>query len=1035
MNSTSPDRAQRRPTSRRLWRCFRLIRIILKRSGFRRRGAAARRRRARVLRHRLFGWKAQRLAAVVVVLAAALVAAWAITFEVAMWRGYASLEARQHKRAMLWLRLADMLSSEKAELHYLLARCHRRLGEFESVKFHLTRAAEMGWPVAQLRREQWLALAQTGQYDQVKRYWPVLFENPGSDGPEICKAYVTAAFGLFRIKDALGVLDGWERDFPDDPEPHIMRGQLAATQFDWGQAVGHYSRALELAPDRTDARFGLAKALIKQGEIKKASEELRRVLREEPTNLAAKVSSAECMDKLGRRNNARKLLSQVLKKEPDNADALLAQGNLELASGQSRRALSRLQHAAKLRPESREVVYAYARALQAEGRADEARKHFEFVAEATPALLRRKRLVDRLLNSPDDVDLRFEIGALTWRYKSREDGVNWWRSLLLIDPDHRPTHAALAEHYALLGDRERAAHHRALAGDSRWNVDRGAKTSAAPNDHQSRPRGRDNMTRQRPTEKGEKTALSPMNTAARFVDVAPQAGLEFVPRNGREANHATLLETLGVGVALFDYDGDHDLDVFFPGGGYFGDEREILGLPPALFRNDGRLRFTEVTQQAGVAAAPFYSHGAFVGDYDNDGTPDLLVTGYGGLLLYRNNGDGTFTQVAEQAGLTDSSWSTGAAWGDMNSDGHLDLYLAHYVDWSFDNHPFCGPSPEERDTCSPTLFNALSDRFFLSGGDGTFRDATNEVGLVEGGKGLAVLAADLDLDGDLDYYVANDGTPNRLYRNQGKGRLEEIGIMSGAGLNEEAGADGSMGVDLGDFDLDGKPDLWVANFEDQSCALYRNQGDCLFQYVSSQTGVSRLRGVYVGFGTVFFDFDRDGDEDIFVSNGHVVYHSPNAPYRQRPLLFENQKGKQFVNVAPQAGAYTRAPHVGRGVAMGDLDHDGDVDLVVAHTNEPVALLSNRSKSEGHWLRLRLIGLTSHRDAVGARVRIQMGRRTQTRQVKSGASYFSSNDPALSFGLGQRNAIDRIEIDWPSGRKQTLPSLSADQTVIVHEPAE
>ena len=525
-----------------------------------------------------------------------------------------------------------------------------------------------------------------------------------------------------------------------------------------------------------------------------------------------------------------------------------------------------------------------------------------------------------------------------------------------------------------------------------------------------------------------------VTTAAWFVDVAQSAGIRFVPRNGQEAGHCSILESLGVGVALFDYDGDGQLDLFVPGGGEFGPNHDIRGLRPALFRHAGDWHFTEVTGPAGLAEAQFYSHGAVVGDYDGDGFPDLLITGYHGLYLYHNQGDGTFTEVSHQAGLSHDTWSTSAAWGDLDGDGNLDLYLVNYVDWSFDNDPVCGSSRHQRDVCSPTQFNAVPHRFFLGNGDGTFRDASQEVGLVEGGKGLGVVAADVDLDGHLDFYVTNDTTPNLLYHNDGHGHLQEIGLISGTAFSDTATADGSMGVDLGDYNLDGLPDLWVANFEDQTFALYRNEGNCVFQHVSGLTGISRTRGLYVGFGTVFFDFDLDGDEDIFVATGHVMYDPKNSSTRQHPLLFENLAGKQFVNVASQAGPYTQDVHVGRGVAVGDLDDDGRPDLAVSHTNEPIALLRNESKTAGHWLRGRLIGTRSQRDAGGARVRVQTGDRSQIRQVKGGSSFLSSSDPRLMFGLRDARTVDVLEIAWPSGAKQTLRDVAVDQTVVVVEPA-
>jgi hypothetical protein len=445
-------------------------------------------------------------------------------------------------------------------------------------------------------------------------------------------------------------------------------------------------------------------------------------------------------------------------------------------------------------------------------------------------------------------------------------------------------------------------------------------------------------------------------------------------------------------------------------------------------------QFTAVTDPAGIAAAAFYSHGALAGDYDNDGFPDLLVTGYHGLALYHNQGDGTFSEVAQQAGLMRDTWSTSAAWGDVDGDGVLDLYVVSYVDWSFDNDPYCRASHGARDVCSPTAFHAQPHRFYRGLGDGKFCEASQAVGVVDGAKGLGVIAADVDMDGHLDFYVTNDTTPNLLYHNDGHGHLREVGLSSGTGLSDTAMADGSMGVDLGDYNLDGRPDLWVANFEDQTFALYRNEGDCLFQHVSGLTGIARNRGLYVGFGTVFFDFDLDGDEDLFVATGHVAYHPRNSATRQQPLLFENLAGRTFVNVADQAGPYTQTAHVGRGVALGDLDDDGRPDLAIAHTNEPIALLRNESRTTGHWLRVRLIGTRSPRQPIGARVRLRTADGSQTRQVKGGGSFLSSSDPRLMFGFHQASHVNELEIAWPSGVTQRLQDLPVDQTLVVIEPA-
>ena len=537
---------------------------------------------------------------------------------------------------------------------------------------------------------------------------------------------------------------------------------------------------------------------------------------------------------------------------------------------------------------------------------------------------------------------------------------------------------------------------------------------------------------------GALSAASP-SQSVRFKDVAPSAGLRFTYRNGEEAGHFAILESLGGGAALFDHDLDGRLDLYLPGGGEFGTGDQVLGRAPGFFANRGGWQFADVTSFAGLGPAPTYTHGAAAADYDNDGFTDVLVTGYGGLLLFHNRGDGTFAEVAAAARLGDELWSSSAAWGDFDSDGQLDVYVAHYVDWSFENHPLCPGPGGHREVCPPRQFQPLSDVLYLSNGDGTFRDHSRTAGLVVDGdatgKGLGVVAADVDLDGDLDVYVGNDTVPNFLYRNLGDARFEDASLMSGTSLSDKGVPDGSMGVDVGDFNLDGRPDIWVANYERESFALYRNEGSCFFQHVSQSTGITAAGGLYVGWGTVLFDADRDGDEDIFSSNGHVIRHPANAPLRQKPLLFENLAGKRFVNAAPRAGDYLDSPHMGRGVAVGDLDDDGRLDLAVSHTNEPVAVLRNESTGSNHWIGLRLIGTRSNRDAIGAIIRLHTAGGTQLRQVKGGGSYASTSDRRVHFGIGDQPRVERATIRWPSGHEQTITAPEIDRYHTIIEPAQ
>ena len=524
-------------------------------------------------------------------------------------------------------------------------------------------------------------------------------------------------------------------------------------------------------------------------------------------------------------------------------------------------------------------------------------------------------------------------------------------------------------------------------------------------------------------------------SVAAFSEIAVKAGINFTYRNGEESGQYAILESLGGGVGMIDFDNDGNVDLFVPGGGRYESEKKVVGLSAGLFRNQGDWRFSAAAEAAGVANAPWYSHGAAVTDFDNDGFSDVLVTGYGGLLFFQNQGDGTFREIARVAGLTDALWSSSAACGDVDGDGNPDLYVAHYVNWSPDNNPVCdGPEAGLREVCPPRRFEPLQDTIYHNNGDGTFSDFTKELQLRTDGKGLGVVMADVDLDGRIDIYVANDTVPNFLYRNKGEGKLEDASTRSGTSLSDSGTPDGSMGVDVGDYNLDGRPDIWVSNFERESFALYRNDGNFFFQHVSRSTGVTAVGGLAVGWGSTFLDFDRDGDEDVFVSNGHVIRYPKNAPVRQPPLLFQNDPGPRFHNVAPGGGEYLQSPHMGRGLACGDLDNDGDQDLVISCTNEPVAVLANESGTN-HSLVIRLIGTSSNRDAVGTfvRVRVAANQPQMLRQVKAGGSYASSSDPRLFFGTGQATMAEEAEIHWPSGITQSLKNLSIERTLILREP--
>jgi len=521
-------------------------------------------------------------------------------------------------------------------------------------------------------------------------------------------------------------------------------------------------------------------------------------------------------------------------------------------------------------------------------------------------------------------------------------------------------------------------------------------------------------------------------TQMQFVDRASEAGIQFTVRNGEEAGRFAIVESLGAGVSLIDVDADRQLDIIIPGGGEFVGSVPV-GLPFALFRQLEKWKFEESSNSAMLPVPESFSHGVSVADFDADGFSDILATGFREIIVLRNNGDGTFSDVTADSEIASTGWSTGSVWADFTGDGVLDLYVVNYVDWSPANSPEC-LFGGRRDVCSPKHFQAETDTLWIGTGDGSFSAVDRGAGLQQGGKGLAALAADIDLDGDVDIYVANDTTPNFLYWNDGGGNFSEAGIFSGTALGDPAEADGSMGVDLGDFNNDGLPDLWVANYERQAFALYRSEGSGLFQHVSSVSGITSVGQSFVGFGTVVRDFDLDGDQDIAVANGHVMQNSVNSPVRQQPLLFENDGEARFQNVAADSGEYFRSDHVGRGLCSGDLDGDGDVDLIVSHTNSPIAVLENRSVQMGARLSLRLVGRNYGRDAIGAAITVSVGDRQWRSQITSGGSYLAESDRTAILGGWTESAIVTVRVDWPGGGSSEKSMKTGDNATTLVEGA-
>lgn len=533
-----------------------------------------------------------------------------------------------------------------------------------------------------------------------------------------------------------------------------------------------------------------------------------------------------------------------------------------------------------------------------------------------------------------------------------------------------------------------------------------------------------------------------------FEDITRASGLGKFHHQSGGPEKATLLETLGSGVALLDYDNDGWQDIYLVNGSTFAAMRGKEPPPRAmLFHNNHDGTFTDVTEKAGVSNDR-WGVGVAAADFDNDGWPDIYVSNFGRNRLYHNNHDGTFTDVAEKAGVALGNWSAGATWGDYDHDGLLDLFVPGYVKFDPDHPPTSGQGGVAASSCQfrgvssmcgPLGLPGEGDHLFHNNGDGTFTDVSGKAGVSDprGYYGLASLFVDIDDDGWIDLVVANDSVPRYLYRNLRNGTFEDVSYASGFALTDTGLAQASMGIAEGDYNRDGRPDFYVTVFSDDFNTLYRNDGNLSFSETSFPAGLANLTIPFLGWGTGFLDFDNDGLLDLFVGNGHVYpwvdSRDWGTTWAQRPLLFRNLDGTRFVEVAPAVGSGLADVIPARGAAFGDLFNDGRTDIVLNVMDGAPVLLRNVITNQNHWITLRLIGgRGSPRDAVGAKVFVTSGGVRQRADVLSGGSYASSSDPRVHFGLGSAGKIDTIEIQWPSGKKQIFTNSPIDRILTVIE---
>lgn len=532
--------------------------------------------------------------------------------------------------------------------------------------------------------------------------------------------------------------------------------------------------------------------------------------------------------------------------------------------------------------------------------------------------------------------------------------------------------------------------------------------------------------------------LSYGNASARgmqFDDVTEETGISFVHTDG-SSGQRYIVETISAGLALFDFDNDGDIDIYFLNGAALRGTVTEVAPRNALYRNEGGWRFTDVTEQTGVGHRGF-GLGVAIGDYNQDGHRDIYVNNYGPNVLYRNNGDGTFTDVTQESGVANGHRvGAGASFLDIDNDGDLDLYVVNYVNFTYDNHQITRFNGFPA-YVGPMNFNGTPDTLYRNNGDGTFTDISVLSGIASHpGTGMGIVCVDFDEDGDTDIFVGNDVAGNSIFQNDGRGVFEEVGLVSGLAYDLTGKAQGTMGVACGDFNNDGRLDFYVTSYQRDLATLYANGGGGIFQDVTRSTGAGDQTFAQVTWGNGMVDLDNDGDLDLFVACGHlhdnVALFDRTTSYRARNILLENERGKRFINVSDRAGSGLQVRQSSRGAGFDDLDNDGDIDVVILNSRSAPTLLRNVSENQNHWLQVRLRGKDANRDGIGARVKVWAGDLFQVAEVHSGRGYQSHFGLRLHFGLGPHTEVDRLEVHWLNGAVDRLENLPADEPIEISQ---
>ena len=541
---------------------------------------------------------------------------------------------------------------------------------------------------------------------------------------------------------------------------------------------------------------------------------------------------------------------------------------------------------------------------------------------------------------------------------------------------------------------------------------------------------------------GQTRPETPPAASPRFTDITANSEITF-QHFSSHTSKKYLIETMGSGAALFDFDNDGRLDLFLVNGAPIADPSPKGAIPQKtdpkhwnrLYHQERDGTFKDVTEKAGVQGIG-YGMGVAVADYDNDGYEDFYVTAYGANQLYHNNGGGTFTDVTARAGVAGEGWSTSAAWVDLDNDGLLDLVVVRYLQWDFDDI-WCGEhKPGSRAYCHPDQFRPVPPLVYHNDGNGHFTEISQKSNLAKPGKGLGIAIADYNHDGRIDVFIANDSVPEFLHENKGNGTFDEVGLISQSAVDVDGSSFAGMGVDFADYNNDGFPDLVVTTLAYQRFAIFKNNGDRTFLYASENSGLGPMTFLHSGWGVKFIDYDNDGKKDLLAGRGHVMdtveQNFPQLRYRE-PLLLAKNTGTRFVDVSSQAGSIFSQAWAARGLAIGDIDNDGRLDAVVTTNDGPAYVLHNETSTPNHWLTLKLIGHNSNRDAIGAEVKIVTPEGQQFATVTTAGSYLSSSDKRVHFGLGNTATLKSIDVRWPSGTRQTLTNVQGDRIVEIDEP--